>query len=361
MKLRLIIPAAIALAATACAPVASTDYDVTIPVDNGLTGLTAYIVNYDTGDKIDSAYITDGMARFRGAMEDMPVLARVIVDGRRAGVFVLEAGTITVDTVSRTGRGTPLNDAFAAYALRCDSIETAYGELPADSGGNVRRGELMAMYDDYNAAVLAENADNPIGYYVFMQKAYEMDSPTLEGRLKEMPGMAGYARVKKLRHSLAKAAATGEGAMYTDFAVAYNDSTYRLSDHVGRDGKFTLVDFWASWCGPCIKETRVIKEIYGRHGGDVNVVGVAVWDEPENTLRAIAAHQLPWPQIINADTIPTEIYGISGIPCILLIDPEGRIVSRGKQGAELSQAVDGAIAAYKAKARGAGSDDTYGD
>lgn len=73
------------------------------------------------------------------------------------------------------------------------------------------------------------------------------------------------------------------------------------------------------------------------------MLGVAVWDEPQNTLKAIEQHQLPWEQIINAKTVPTDIYGISGIPCIILFDPEGNIISRDKQDEDLVKDVDAAM------------------
>ncbi len=80
----------------------------------------------------------------------------------------------------------------------------------------------------------------------------------------------------------------------------------------------------------------MIKEILEEYGPKgLEVLGVAVWDEPQNTLRAIENHQLPWQQIINAQTVPTDLYGISGIPCILLIAPDGTILSRDKQDEEL--------------------------
>lgn len=116
-------------------------------------------------------------------------------------------------------------------------------------------------------------------------------------------------------------------------------------------GKPAMVDFWASWCGPCIRETKVLKEIYEEYGSKgLDVLGVAVWDEPANTLKAIEQHQLPWPQIINAQTIPTDLYGIAGIPCIILFDPEGNIVSRDKQDDDLRADVAAAMAKVAAPA-----------
>jgi thiol-disulfide isomerase/thioredoxin len=136
---------------------------------------------------------------------------------------------------------------------------------------------------------------------------------------------------------------TQPGNQYLDFEVTYNGKTTKLSDYVGK-GEYVLVDFWASWCGPCIKQTAVIKELYNEYKDKgLKVLGVAVWDEPENTLKGIKSHDLPWEQIINAQTIPTELYGISGIPCIMLFDPNGKILSRDKQDDELKADVKAAM------------------
>ncbi len=98
--------------------------------------------------------------------------------------------------------------------------------------------------------------------------------------------------------------------------------------HVGK-GKYVLVDFWASWCGPCRAEIPNIKELYDKyHSKGLDVLGVAVWDKVEDTQKAIKELGIVWPQIINAQQIPTELYGIQGIPHIILFAPDGTIVAR---------------------------------
>ena len=85
-----------------------------------------------------------------------------------------------------------------------------------------------------------------------------------------------------------------------------------------------------------MRQAAVLKDLYAKyHDKGLDIVGVAVWDEPANTLAAIKSHGLVWPNIINAQTVPTDLYGIMGIPCILLIGPDGTILSRDKQGDEL--------------------------
>ena len=62
---------------------------------------------------------------------------------------------------------------------------------------------------------------------------------------------------------------------------------------------------------------------------------MAVWDEPDSSKGAIERQQIPWTCILNAQTIPTDLYGIMGIPCIILFSPDGTIILRDVYGADL--------------------------
>lgn len=321
------------VALAACSATAANDtYKVTAQMPDDFEGQTAFLVNFDTGEKIDSVTVADGLAVFSGNINGS-ALARIIIDGNRAGNLVLEPGEIKVE--GRAVTGTPLNELNNTINNHLQEIYGRYEAAPADSTGDAIRQQVINEYNAYLDSTLNTNIDNAIGYSLFLNKAYEMSLDEIESYIKAHPSLKSYTRVNKLVEAARNKAATQPGKKFVDFAVTNDSITQRFSDYVGK-GKPVLVDFWASWCGPCMRQAPVLKSLYEKyHDKGLNIVGVAVWDEPENTLAAIKSHGLTWPNIIGAQTIPTDLYGISGIPCIMLIGPDGTILSRDKQGDEL--------------------------
>jgi thiol-disulfide isomerase/thioredoxin len=120
----------------------------------------------------------------------------------------------------------------------------------------------------------------------------------------------------------------------------------RLSDFVGQ-GKYILVDFWASWCGPCRGEVPNLKAVYDEFGGDdFEIVSVAVWDKAEDAFDAIEEEGMNWTQIVcsaKTNQIPTQVYGIEGIPYIILIDPDGKVIGEDLRGKQIRKAVKKAL------------------
>ncbi|MBO7494930.1 MAG: TlpA family protein disulfide reductase [Salinivirgaceae bacterium] len=133
--------------------------------------------------------------------------------------------------------------------------------------------------------------------------------------------------------------ATAVGTMFTDFAAEYNGKTTKLSDYVGK-GQYVLVDFWASWCGPCRAEIPNLIKVYDKYKGKkFNVLGVTVSDRPEDSEEAISELGINYPQMLNTDDSCANLYGIMGIPHIILFGPDGTILERDLRG----EAIDAAV------------------
>lgn len=158
----------------------------------------------------------------------------------------------------------------------------------------------------------------------------------IEGLPKEVGATEEIGRIKaKTEKQLAAAV----GNMFQDFEA----DGVKFSDFIGK-GKVFLVDFWASWCGPCKREIPNIKAVYEKYAGEgFDVLSVAVWDKPEDTAAAAAEHGVVWNQMVNTGNVATDLYGIMGIPQIMLFGADGKILKKDLRGPEIEKAVREAL------------------
>ena len=135
---------------------------------------------------------------------------------------------------------------------------------------------------------------------------------------------------------------TSAGNIYTDIVSLQSDSTaLALSELVGKTD-YVLVDFWASWCGPCRRLMPALKELYTSYhpSGKLEILGVSCDKDEAAWLQAVEEDMLPWQHIRDQRAEPynpCDKYGISAIPTTILINKEGVIVGRNLNEAEIEE------------------------
>lgn len=255
-----------------------------------------------------------------------------------------------------------VEERLAKYQEEIQALESSYVEtiqaIQADSTltDEQKMEKLQASYDEVSAeyisvseAAIKKNRDNDVAIAAIQNLSNMLDVDEMEELISTLKSPASeHEFVVSYTKKIETKKMTAEGTMFTDFTIVQDEndpeaSTVKFSDYVGK-GKYVLVDFWASWCGPCKKEIPNIASVYEKYkGDDFDVLSVAVWDKPEDTKASAVEHGVVWSQIINAQRIPTDIYGIEGIPHIMLVGPDGTILKRGLRGADIEKAVSEAL------------------
>ncbi len=346
---KIILSCAIASAlAVSCAGNAGYSYQITgSTVNEDLEGSTIYLIEYGGSEKIDSAIITGGAFEMQGSSAT-PMLYSVY-SGKKSGyVTTGEPATVSIEQKIMVEQGV---EAATIVKMQEDiaSLQAGFRAFSKESAGD--RVALTSAYKEMNASVaaiqdslLATNSDNLVGALIVSNRISNAKTlEQLDSLVALAPLSTNLPAVVKSRNVKLQVAKTSAGMPFVDFeGTDLEGNPMKLSDYVGK-GNYVLVDFWASWCGPCRAEMPNLKNVYDTHKENgLILLGVNVWDRSkEACLTAIEEENMTWPILyMGSNRDASESYGITGIPTIILFAPDGTIVSRTIRGAKIMELVN---------------------
>ena len=314
-------------------------------------GTEVYLIDTTNGsDTLAVTTVQDNRFAFSGEVQE-PFFAYVGHGNDRVH-FILEPGTAYVDLDERTGSGTPMADAYNDFHKRF------YGY---DATRNEERKALEVRQDEMSPKEFSDEWDRLNEKYAVLQVALAdsvilawpdsyvaalalddmayKDTALFLRRYKEASDLVkDFRYVKSDYKAISVLANTAPGKMFLDYTVKGGNpdgTDVSLSDYIGK-GKYILLDHWASWCGPCIAEIPAIRKAYDAFKGDkFDIVSIACSDKREDTINALQKLDMPWNQILDAQKIPVDLYGVATIPHLILFAPDGTILKRGLRGEQI--------------------------
>ena len=273
---------------------------------------------------VDTAEIKDGKFTFKGEV-DQPLLFGLATESMNYPVQLFLENTdmnvkIGNDGETITVRNSPVNDVFQENAEKV--FEEGYD---IDS--------LISKYPDSPAAA----------FYLYRYFTYQLSLDDLKAtRAKISPALANSPYVKDLDGIIKQLEHVQIGQVAPEFSLPDTAGvSVSLSDF---RGKYVLLDFWASWCGPCMAEMPNVKEIYKKyHDQGLEILGVSLDSKKEPWVNAIEKNELNWHHVSTLNKFDCPIaqrFRVTGIPRMYIIDKDGKIIAQDLRGEALSEKMD---------------------
>lgn len=326
--------------------------------------LTSDMVN---GTPSDTIVMKGNTFSFKGTAEEETALCMVYSAARNEinAAFIREPGEITIKLsatpgASRVG-GTPcnnewqrLNDSVMVIGKEINRIaEHIYGGNVAQEVQERGMDEIEKLNKRFAKVVVEtteKNIDNEFGYFLLTYYPEELiDNST---RLSLIEKLTDDRRqrpaIKQIEATIRKAAKTAEGATIPNFTQQTPEGdNLSIMTEVGKN-KITIIDFWASWCGPCRQEMPFMLSLYeSNKERGLGIVGVSLDRDKDSWVTAIKKLQLPWPQMSDLKYWDNEVaktFNITSIPHTIVVDQKGKILRRGLRGEQLKQFVESELA-----------------
>ena len=309
--------------------------------NNSFDGKLIYLKDIGSGMVLDSATVKEQKAMFTRPGNDAAFYAIDILGTQRLrGICIGEKGSLSLSLQPRQfpiATGAPLNDEVAAIDKELVALAS-----------NVKTKEERAAAEEKQKAMLMpffkkHNNDGAGAYTLLAQDLLELVTDEEFSELYAVMGsnIRNMKPIQQFCEMKESAKKTQKGAMFVDIVgTDEQGKTLHLSDFVGK-GNYVLMDMWASWCGPCRREIPNLLQLHQQyHDKGLTVLGVFVWDELKNLQPAKEKEGIVWPQLIDSNKTATKLYGVYGIPQIILFAPDGTVIARDLRGEHMINKVN---------------------
>lgn len=338
------------------------NYKVTGELPASFNGCKIFINQYQGRNMValDSAVVAEGKFAMSGKMAEPSICTLSAKDAEGKGHY---APIVIEDTPAMVSfannnlmvKGGRRNQALDFFTTKIQNLanvpngEALVKEYRDSTTTKTRKEEIEKMFNDAQEkfAVEAkkfvnENTDNIVGAYIFANIYNNYENEEVDALVAQAGDeFKGDKNVKRILEVLEKSKLRKVGAKFTDFAQPDKDGNiHHLSEYVAKN-KYLLVDFWASWCGPCRAEMPNVKAAYEKyHAKGFEILGVSLDNNKDKWLNAIKTLELPWHHVSDLKGWQCEasgMYGVQGIPCTMLIAQDGTIVATDLRGEELDK------------------------
>lgn len=354
-KLILLSVFALGIITAACEKKTEQGYDISGEIIGAGNTVYLYVMEGKVPTVIDSAEVANGRFHFEGVLE-APVMAQIGTRTEGYVMFPLENTALTIsgslndpDNIAVTGSSSAeIYDRYKKEEKAIIDSLTAARDIVVGGNADSVNNEIEALTSRLARLDIDFVKANPgnitAAYTLFRNIAPKMQSGELNEYLAGLDENMQNSVYGKLTADMAKALERVEKGMYIDFSAPDPDGKeIALSSIVG-PGKYVLLDFWASWCPPCMNEIPYMVEAYKEFSPKgFEIFGVSFDKEKEPWVRTIREKEMNWVHVSELNYWNSKagaLYGVRSIPTNLLIDPNGMIIAKNLRGKALSRKLE---------------------